>query len=56
MSNKQQKTNNTKQITINQKDYNTLTQAFFTLLENESNLKLTKDFTQSILDFNSKIQ
>jgi len=56
MSNTQQKTPNQKQITITQKDYDTLTQAFFTLLENESDLKLTKDFTKSILDFNSKIQ
>ena len=56
MSNKQQKTNNQKQITINQKDYDTLTKAFFILLENDLELNLSKDFIESILDFNSKIQ
>ena len=56
MSNTQQKTPKQKQITINQKDYDTLTKAFFILLENDFELNLSKDFTKSILDFNSKIQ
>tara|TARA_R110001599_G_scaffold13516_1_gene60847 strand:+ start:207 stop:377 length:171 start_codon:yes stop_codon:yes gene_type:complete len=56
MSNTQQKTPNQKQITINQKDYDTLTKAFFILLENDFELNLSTDFTKSILDFNSKIQ
>ena len=56
MSNTQQKTINQKQITITQKDYDTLTQAFFILLENDFELNLSTDFTKSILDFNSKIQ